>query len=96
MGLLAFELLVLLFGDFICNQTENTVHVYPGVSCSCLQTVLNECAVSGLVVSRMEAILEHGGFDVVVFIERNCINLSSNLYPVHFSKISKYGRMEKS
>ena len=28
----------------------------------------------------MEAILEHDGFDVVVFIERNCINLSSNLY----------------
>jgi len=34
----------------------------------------------------MEAILEHGGFDVVAFlafIERNCINLSPNLYSVH-------------
>lgn len=45
--------------------------------------MLNESAVSGLVVSRMEAILEHDGFDVVVFIERNCINLSFNLYSVH-------------
>ena len=44
------------------------------------------CAVSGLVVSRMEAILEHGCLDIVAFfhfLERDGFNFLANLVLVH-------------
>lgn len=57
------------------------VHVYPSASCNCLQAVLKECMVSGLVVSCMEAIQEHGNFYVVAFLpffKWNGLNFASD------------------
>lgn len=61
-------------------------HIHPNASCNYLQAVLKECAVSGLVVSCMEAIPEHGCFDVVAFLSffnRDELNLVSDLNLVH-------------
>lgn len=61
-------------------------HVHPSASCNCLQDVLKECTISGLVVSCMEAILEHGSFYVVAFLpffKRYGLNFASNLSLVH-------------
>lgn len=64
-----------LFELFCCHLEthfeviqEKSAHVDPSTPCNCLQSMLYLCAVSGLVVSRMEAILEHGCFDIVAFL----------------------------
>ena len=65
---------------------EKSAHVDPSTPCNCLQSMLYLCAVSGLVVSRMEAILEHGCFDIVTFLpflKRDGFNFLANLGFVH-------------
>ena len=64
-----------LFELFCCHLEihfeviqEKSAHVDPSTPCNRLQSMLYLCAVSGLVVSRMEAILEHDCFDIVAFL----------------------------
>lgn len=61
-------------------------HIHPNASCNYLQAVLKKCAISGLVVSCIEVILEHGCFYVVVFLSffnRDELNLVPDLNLVH-------------
>lgn len=67
-------------------KQEKSAHVDPSTPCDGLQSMLYLCAVSGLVVSRMEAILEHGCLDIVAFLpflERDGFNFFANLSLVH-------------
>ena len=82
-----------LFELFCCHLEthfeviqEKSAHVNPSTPCNCLQSMLYLCAVSGLVVSRMEAILEHRCFDIVAFLpflKRDGFNFLANLGFVH-------------
>ena len=72
---------------------EKTAHVDPSTPCYCVKSMLYLSAVSGLVVSRMEAILENGCLDIVAFLpflERDGFNLPANLSLVHllFGEVS--------
>ena len=82
-----------VFEPFCCHLEthfeviqEKSAHVNPSTPCNSLQSMLYLCAVSGLVVSRMEAILEHGCLDIVAFLpflERDGFNFLANLVLVH-------------
>ena len=82
-----------LFELFCCHLEthfeviqEKSAHVDPSTPCDGLQSMLYLCAVSGLVVSRMEAVLEHGCLDIVAFLpflERDGFNFFANLSLVH-------------
>lgn len=72
---------------------EKSAHVNPSTPCDGLQSMLYLCAVSGLVISRMEDILEHGCLDIVAFLpflERDGFNFLANLVLVHllFGEVS--------
>ena len=45
-------------------KQEKSAHVDPSTPCDGLQSRLYLCAVSSLVVSRMEAVLEHGCLNI--------------------------------
>ena len=60
-----------LFELFCCHlethfevKQEKSAHVDPSTPCDGLQSRLYLCAVSSLVVSRMEAVLEHGCLNI--------------------------------
>ena len=89
-----------LFELFCCHLEihfeviqEKTAHVDPSTPCYCVQSMLYKRTVSGLVVSRMETVLEHGCLDIVAFLpffKRDGLNPPSNLCLVHlvFSEVS--------
>lgn len=67
-------------------------HIRPNASYNYLQPYLKSAAVSGLVVSCIEVILEHGCFYVVVFLSffnRDELNLVSDLNLVHMLLLEK-------
>lgn len=55
-----------LYPHFEVKQ-EKSAHVYPSAPCYGMQSVLDACAVSGLVVPCVEAVLEYRGLDIVAF-----------------------------
>ena len=86
---------------------EKSAHVNPSTPCEGLQSMLYLCAVSGLVISRMEDILEHGCLDIVAFLpflerdvdynRKNLVNylkskLESHKVPVLYGEIAEVRR----
>lgn len=92
-GLFGLWTILLPSGAPFRGHTRKVGACNPSTPCDGLQSMLYLCAVSGLVISRMEDILEHGCLDIVAFLpflERDGFNFLANLVLVHllFGEVS--------